>query len=139
MSKWGVLAAITFSFLSSCTQPAPTGPHAKDATHPTEVTRLMKLLPDIPVDGSLEEILAVLGLQDDWTGGGVSSTRCDMVWQIAPGYQFELSFDPVHGKDGSLTLVFVGAGFAAQNKPGFPPDEYHTVYPYRMREGMVSR
>ncbi len=120
-------------------QEKAAGPHAKEATHPAEVARLMKRLPDIPVDGSLEEILAVLGLEDDWTGGGVSSTHCDMVWQIAPGYKLGLSFDPVPGKDASPRLVFVEAGFSAQNKPGFPADEYHTIYPYRTRKGMVSK
>jgi hypothetical protein len=96
----------------------------------------MALLPGIPADGSFEEIIALLGLSKDWIGGSVSSTHCDMAWDIAPGYRFCLSFDPVF-EDGTRALLFTGAGFSAQNKPGFRHDEYHTVYPYRARKGMA--
>jgi hypothetical protein len=98
----------------------------------------MKLLPAIPAAASLDEIITLLGLPKDWSGGSVSSTHCCMYWEVAPRYRFELSFDPVP-RDGKLTVEFQEAGFAAQQKPGFAPDEYHTVYPYRTWKGMVTR
>jgi hypothetical protein len=113
-----------------------TNPHAPNAKHPQEVARILKLLPEIPVTASFDEIIAMLGLPKDRTGGSVSSTHCTMTWDVAPGYRFALSFDPEFQGD-KLVLVFAEASFAAQSKPGFAPHEYHTVYPYRTWKGMV--
>jgi hypothetical protein len=98
----------------------------------------MKLLPQIPADGSPDKIIALLGLAREPDGGSVSNTNFTMVWNIAPGYHFVLNFDPVP-KDGKIRLVFTEASFSAQEKAGFPPDEYHTVYPYRSPDGMVYK
>jgi hypothetical protein len=113
-------------------------PHAPNAEHPRAVARIMKRLPRIRGTASPGEIIRMLGLPKDWDGGSVSSTECSMYWKVAPGYRFELSFDPVP-RDGKLNLEFRGAGFAAQKKPGFAPQEYHTVYPYRTWKGMVNK
>jgi hypothetical protein len=113
-------------------------PHDENATHPDEVARIMKLLPQIPTDASYDKIIAMLGLLKDWEGSSVSNTHCTMVWYISPGYAFVLNFDPVFTA-GKRTLVFTEASFSAQKKPGFPSDEYHTVYPYRSWKGMVYK
>jgi hypothetical protein len=114
-------------------------PHAPNAKHPDEVARIMNLLPKIEATDSYEKIIGMLGLPKDWDGGSVSSTHCTMVWRkLAPGYHFALNFDPVL-KDGKRTLVFTEASFSADHKPGRPPDEYHTVYPYRSWKGMVHK
>jgi hypothetical protein len=113
-------------------------PHDANAKHPFAVTRIMGLLPHIPADASYHQIIALLGLPPDWDGGSVSSTHCSLVWrELAPGYHFVLNFDPML-KDGKLILVFTEASFSAHKKPGFPPNEYHTVFPYRSWKGMVS-
>jgi len=114
-------------------------PHAADAMHPEEIARIMKLLPKIEAGASFDKIIAMLGLPKDWDGGSVSSTHCTMVWKkIAPGYHFGLNFDPVV-KEGRRTLVFTEASFSAPRKPGFPPEEYHTLFPYRVAKGMVHK
>jgi hypothetical protein len=111
-------------------------PHGVNARHPPEVARIMQLLPEIPANATLDEIIALLGLPRDWDGGSVSSTHCCMYWEVAPGYRFELAFDPVP-RDAKVHLEFREAGFAARNRPGFAAQEYHTVYPYRTWKGMV--
>ncbi len=114
-------------------------PHAANSKHPAAVARIVKLLPQIPADESPDRIIAMLGIPKDCDGGHVSNTGCSMVWKyIAPGYHFTLAFDP-EVKEGKLTLKFGEARFSAQHKPGFPPEEYHTVYPYRSSEGMVYK
>jgi hypothetical protein len=113
-------------------------PHDPDAKHPARVAKIMKLLPKIPADASFRQIIAMLGLPKSWDGGSVSTTHCTMVWRIAAGYKFALNFDPVW-KGRAVRLVFTEASISAQRKPGFPPDEYHTVYPYRSWKGMVQR
>ena len=114
-------------------------PHAPNAKHPDEVARIMKLLPKIEATDPYDKIIGTLGLPKDWDGGSVSSTHCTMVWRkLAPGYHFAMNFDPVF-KDGKITLVFTEASFSAQKKPGFPPDEHHTIYPYRSAKGMVHK
>jgi hypothetical protein len=123
--------------------PLPAGddgnPHAPNAMHPDEVAQIMKLLPQIEATDFFDKIIGMLGLPKDWDGGSVSSTHCTMVWRkLAPGYHFALNFDPVV-KDGKIRLVFTEASFSAQKKPGLPPDEYHTIYPYRSWKGMVHK
>jgi hypothetical protein len=110
-------------------------PHASNAKHPTEVARIIERLSEIPVTASADEIIALLGLPKDWNGGSVSSTHCCMTWDISTGYCFVLSVAPV-AKDGKWALEFREAGFQAQGKPGFPPPEYHTIYPYHTWRGM---
>jgi hypothetical protein len=142
----GVAVLLRYSVLSKNQMELPsapadrvaTSPHAPNAQHPREVARIMKLLPDIPPDASVDEIIAMLRLAKSWNGGSVSSTHCCMFWDVAPRYRLELSFDPVP-RDGKLTLELREAGFSAQGKPGFGPDEYHTVYPYRTWKGMVTK
>jgi hypothetical protein len=113
--------------------------HAPNAQHPDEVARIMKLLPKIEATDTYDKIIGMLGLPKDWDGGSVSSTHCTMIWKkLMPGYHLALNFDPVF-KDGKITLVFAEASFSAQKKPGFPPDEYHTIYPYRSYKGMVHK
>jgi hypothetical protein len=102
------------------------------------VARIMKLLPRIANRASVDELIALLGLPKNWDGGGVSATECTMIWNFEGGYKFVLSFDPVP-KNGKLTLEFREAAFSAPHKPGFPPDESHTVFPYRTWKGMVYK
>jgi hypothetical protein len=110
-------------------------PHAARPIHPPEVLRIMTLLPQISNRASVDEIIAQLGLPKKWDGGAVSATECTMVWNLTGGYKFSLSFDPIP-KKGKLTLEFREASFSAPNKPGFPTDEHHTVFPYRSWQGM---
>ena len=114
-------------------------PHDANARHPLVVMRIMGLLPQIPADGSYDQIITLLGLPPKWDGGTASSTHFKIVWRnLAPGYRFALNFSPVL-KDGKQILVFAEASFSAHKKPGFPPDQYHTVYPFRSWKGMVSK
>jgi hypothetical protein len=115
-----------------------SNPHEPNAKHPEKVARIMKLLPRIPVDASYDKIITFLGLPKDWDSGSVSTTHCTMVWNIAPSYQFALNFDPLP-RDGKIKLVFTDAYFSARGKRGFPPDEFHTIYPYHARKGMVQK
>jgi hypothetical protein len=133
------LCIVCFSTATGRTDDKEPSPHDANARHPAEVARIMALLPKIDATATYEKIIAQLGLPKDWDGGSVSSTHCTMVWRkLAPGYKFALNFDPVF-KDGKIVLVFTEASFSAQNKPGFPADEYHTVYPYRSHKGMVNK
>jgi hypothetical protein len=131
----GIVTCAAFAHLS---EEKEQNPHAPNAKHPEKVAAIMKKLSDMPVDASFDKIIAYLGLPKDWDGGSVSTTECTMVWNIAPGYHFALNFDPVAMGD-KITLVFTDASFSAQKKPGFPPDEFHTIYPYRSRKGMVEK
>lgn len=113
-----------------------SNPHARNANRPVEVARLMKLMPEIERDDSHEEIITKLGLLKDCDGGGVDGTGCCMLWEIPPEYRFCLSFT-VEEKNDKWILVFSQASFSAARKPGFPPHEYHTIYPFRDRKSMV--
>src|SRR5262245_41293792 len=73
--------------------PDPFGPVPR---HPPEVVRLMKLMPGIPADGSEQDILHYLGLRaEDVKYGNFSGVRCELIWDIAPGYRFFISFPPL--------------------------------------------
>jgi hypothetical protein len=108
--------------------------------HPPEVARLMKLLPDIPADGSPEDIVRFLGLPEEPTFAESSFTHHTMSWDTAPGYAFCLSFSPCFGPDPNdrRGLEFNSAGFSACGKPGYPPDTFEPVYPYRTWRGMEN-
>src|SRR5262249_32711841 len=116
---------------------AATGPHGPIPRHPPEVARIMKLLPEIPASASHDEIIAFLGLPEEWDGGSFDVHLCTMVWEhIAPGYKFVLCFHP-EPRGGKLTLLFVEASFSAQSMLCCSPDGRGTVYPYRTWKGMV--
>lgn len=123
-------------------QPAHTrpDPFGTPPRHPPEVVRLMKLLPDIPADGDPEDIVRFLGLPENPTSGDSSFTHHNMGWDVAPGYCFYLSFSPWFGREHNdrRGLEFVEAGFTALGKPGYPPDSFQTVYPYRTWRGMEN-
>ena len=109
------------------------------AKHPAEAARIMKLLPKIPASASADEIIKFLGLPNDFNEGHAGNMGFDMVWsKIALGYQFTLSFSPAR-KDGKITMVFAEAAFSALGAPGFPADDYYTVYPYRSAKGMIYK
>jgi hypothetical protein len=114
-----------------------SNPHARGAKHPAAVERLMRLLPRIPKDGSFAQIRSMLALDREPDGREGDTEELTEIWYIAPGYRFALTFgvDIQEGRD--TVRFFVGAGFSAQNKPGLPPREYHTIYPYRARQGMA--
>ena len=96
---------------------------------------MISQLSEIPRVAKLDSILQLLELSKDWDGGSVSSTHCVMVWDVAPGYRFELSINPTPRDDDNIEVF--EAGFAAQNKPGFPLDEFHTVYPCLTTNGIA--
>lgn len=106
--------------------------------YPEAVARIMKVLPQIPADASPDKIIAMLGLpkHDEELEEVVDSHHCWMMWTVAPGYRFSMSFDWVLIQ-GDFKLVFSGASVSAQQKPGSPSEEYQTVYPRRARNGMV--
>jgi hypothetical protein len=133
------LGAIAFLAAPGRSDDKEPNSHDANAKHPPEVARIMKLLPQIQADASYDKIIAMLGLPKDWDDGSVSATHCTMVWKnLAPGYHFAVNFDPVPKGD-KIVLVFTDASFSAQKKPGFPADEYHTVFPYRSRQGTVQK
>jgi hypothetical protein len=119
---------------------APPDPFGTPPRHPPEVARLLKLLPDIPADGSPADVVRFLGLPDKPTYWEASTTHYDMTWDVAPGYTFFLGFSPWFSPDPNdqRALEFASAGFSACGKPGFPPDSFQTVYPYRTDRGMVT-
>jgi hypothetical protein len=114
-----------------------SNPHARGARHPAAVERLMRLLPRIPKDGSYEQVRSMLGLDREPDGFEGSVTDLTEVWDIAPGYRFELCFGVEIRGGRDPVRYFASAGFSAQNKPGLPPRQYHTIYPYRARQGMA--
>jgi hypothetical protein len=98
----------------------------------------MRLLPQIPKDGSYEQIRSMLGLDRERDrGGGEDPEEFTEGWDIAPGYRFELTFvfEIREGRD--PVIHFASAGFSAQNKPGLPPQQFDTIFPYRVRDGMA--
>jgi hypothetical protein len=108
-------------------------PHGRNAKHPEEVVRIMKLLCEIPADASEAKIIAFLGLPEKATFGFGDEHGTTMYWDVAPGYRFRLHIFWGFGKP-KLSL----AEFAATGKPGFPPEEYHTLYPYRSGTKMIE-
>jgi hypothetical protein len=114
---------------------APKNPPGK---HPAEVARIMKLLPKIRASASADEIIKFLGLPKD-CDYGPPGTGFTMSWnRIAPGYHFNLNFEPAR-KDGEVKFMLVEAAFSSLHAPGRPPDDYYTIYPYRSAKGMVYK
>jgi hypothetical protein len=99
----------------------------------------MRLLPKIPASADADEIIKFLGLPEHFEGGHAGSIGFNMVWtKIAPGYEFNISFGP-KWKDGKIKYMFEEAAFSALKAPGYPPDDYYTIYPYRTAKGMVYK
>jgi hypothetical protein len=120
--------------------PAPSDPFGRMPRHPPEVVRLMNLMPSLPAEGTLDDFLHHLGLQANWTGGSIcGGGGAVMTWDIAPGYRFSLAISMPRTENGRSVASLSEASIAAQGKPGFPADHYHTIYPYRNWTGMVAK
>ncbi|APR78919.1 Hypothetical protein A7982_04266 [Minicystis rosea] len=115
-------------------------PHEPGATHPASVRHILGLLPTIPSGAGPDQVHRFLGIAPDRApdGGGVESGEMTEVFNLAPGYRLELSFAPAPEAN-PARVRFSAGSISAQRKPGFAPDEWHTLYPYRQGDRLVRQ
>jgi hypothetical protein len=116
-------------------------PHAPGATHPEPVRRIFATLPTLPADApSTMTYMDLLQLRHDPDYHSVDNTlMSSYTWDIAPDYRVALCLsrvpdDRLPFEDWKVALV--EAGVLARRKAGFPPDQYHLIYPIRNWAGM---
>jgi hypothetical protein len=97
----------------------------------------MRLLPEIPTGAPRDQVLEMLGVKGQPVAGKPSHNTCIETWDISPGYRFGL-VTVLTERDGKEGFWFRSAGVSAQGKPGYPPDEYHMIYPMRYFNEMIQ-